>query len=63
MANKVPPDAAVYHLKVPLTVDTAPSVTAPGPQLLDDIPVTDDDNTFAVTFTRAVVHVPFEYST
>jgi hypothetical protein len=43
--SKVPPDAAEYHLNVPLTVDSAPSVTEPVPHLLEDIAVTEDDNT------------------
>ena len=59
----VPPDAAVYQRNVPGTVDTAPRVTDPSPHLLASIPVTEVPTTVAVTFTRGLAQLPFEYST
>lgn len=54
---------ASYHLKVPATVDEAPSVTVPLPHLAALIAVSEDDTTYAVTLARGLVHVPFENST
>lgn len=56
--KSVPPDEALYHLKTPLTVEDAPSVTVPVPHRLAFIPDTEVATTLAVTCALGLVQVP-----
>lgn len=66
VANKLPPDDASYHLKVPVDEDEAERITVPVPQVEPLVPVgaVGKELTIALTaFLGVLVHTPLSNST